>query len=154
MRQRILWYVGGAIALGFLQKLLFDRLLIFGAKPDALLLLTVWIARREGQSLGITAGFFIGLFMDLLHGTMGLDSFAKTVSGFVAGFFANPDDLDKASNFILATALAALFGTSAYELVSTALQAPLFKWTLLAIATSLYNLPFAYLFFEGAKRFT
>ncbi len=154
MRQRILWYVVGAIALGFLQKLLFDRLLIFGAKPDAMLLLAVWIARREGQSFGTTAGFVIGLLMDLLHGTMGLDAFAKTVSGFVAGFFSNPDDLEKVSNFLIATALAALFGTSAYELVSTALQAPFFKWTLSAVATSLYNLPFAYLFFEGAKRFT
>lgn len=141
------------MALGFLQKLLFDRLLIFGAEPDALLLLTVWIARREGQSFGTTAGFLIGIFMDLLHGTMGLDSFAKTISGFVAGFFANPDDLDKLPNFILATALAALFGTSAYELVSTALQAPFLKWALAAIATSLYNLPFAYLFFESVKRF-
>ena len=154
MRQRILWYIVGAIALGFLQKLLFDRLLIFGAKPDAMLLLVVWIARREGQSFGTTAGFLIGLLMDLLHGTMGLDAFAKTVSGFVAGFFANPDNLDKVSNFILATALSAFFGTSAYELVSTALQSPFFKWTLLAVATSLYNVPFAYLFFEGTKRFT
>lgn len=154
MRQRIFWYVGGAVALGFLQKLLLDRLLIFGAKPDAMLLLAVWIARREGQSFGTTAGFLIGLLMDLLHGTMGLDAFAKTVSGFVAGFFANPDNLDKVSNFILATALSAFFGTSAYELVSTALQAPFFKWTLLAVATSLYNVPFAYLFFEGTKRFT
>lgn len=154
MRQRILWYVGGAIALGFCQKLLFDRLLIFGAKPDAMLLLAVWIARREGQSFGTTAGFVIGLLMDLLHGTMGLDAFSKTVSGFVAGFFSNPDDLEKVSNFLIATALAALFGTSAYELVSTALQAPFFKWTLLALATSLYNMPFAYLFFEGTKRFT
>lgn len=154
MKQRIVWYVGGAIALGFLQKLLFDRLLIFGAKPDTLLLLTVWIARREGQSLGTTAGFFIGLFMDLLHGTMGLDAFSKTVSGFVAGFFSNPDDLEKLSNFILATALASFFGTSAYELVSSALQAPILKWTRAAVATSLYNLLFAYLFFESAKRFT
>lgn len=154
MRQRIVWYIGGALALGFLQKLLFDRLLIFGATPDVMLLLTVWIARREGQSLGITAGFFIGLFMDLLHGTMGLDAFSKTVSGFVAGFFSNPDDFDKLFNFLLATALAAFFGTSAYELLSTALQAPLLKWTLLAVVTSLYNLPFAYLFFEGTKRFT
>lgn len=109
MRQRIFWYVGGAVALGFLQKLLLDRLLIFGAKPDAMLLLAVWIARREGQSFGTTAGFLIGLLMDLLHGTMGLDAFAKTVSGFVAGFFANPDNLDKVSNFILATALSAFF---------------------------------------------
>ncbi len=154
MRQRIFLYVGGTIALGFLQKLLFDRLLVFGVKPDMLLLLTVWIARREGQSYGTTAGFFIGLFMDLLHSTMGLEAFAKTVSGFVAGFFANPDDLENLYGFILATALAALFGTAAYELVSTALQAPLLKWTLSAVATSLYNLPFAYLFFEGMKRFT
>lgn len=154
MRQRIFWYVGGVIVFGFLQKLLFDRLLIFGAKPDALLLFTVWIARHEGQSLGTTAGFFIGLFMDLMHGTMGLDSFAKTVSGFVAGFFANPDDIGKLPTFILATTLAALFGTAAYELLSTALQAPLLKWTFSAVVTSVYNLPFAYVFFEVAKRFT
>ncbi len=154
MRRRIVWYIGGTIALGFLQKLLFDRLLIFGAKPDVMLLLLVWIARREGQTLGTTAGFFIGLFMDLLHGTMGLDAFAKTISGFVAGFFSNPDTLDNLSNFIFATVLAAFFGTSAHELLSTALQAPLLKWVLLAVATSLYNLPFAYLFFEGAKRVT
>lgn len=143
----------GAFALGLLQKLLFDRLLIYGAKPDLLLLLTTWIARREGQSVGIMAGFSIGLLMDLMRGTLGLEAFAKTVSGFVAGFFSNPDDFDKVSNFLWATALAAFFGTSAYELVSSALQTPFFKWTLLATLTSLYNLLFGYAFFEGAKRF-
>ncbi len=141
------------MVLGFLQKLLFDRLLIFSAKPDVMLLLTVWIARREGQSFGTTAGFLMGLFMDLLHGTMGLDAFAKTISGFVAGFFSNPDTLNNLTNFLLAVALAAFWGTSAYELLSTALQAPLHEWMQVAVATVLYNLPFAYLFFEGLKRF-
>jgi rod shape-determining protein MreD len=154
LRQRIVWYIGGALALGFLQKLLFDRLLIFGATPDVMLLLTVLIARREGQSLGTTAGFFIGLFMDLLHGTMGLDAFSKTVSGFVAGFFSNPDDFDKLFNFLLATAIAAFVGTAVYELISSALQAHWLKWSLIAVTSSIYNLPFAYLFFESTRRFS
>lgn len=153
MIKRVYWYAGGALALGLLQKLLFDRLLIYGAKPDAILLLVVWIARREGQSVGTTAGFFAGALMDLLHGTLGLQAFAKTVSGFVAGFFSNPDDFEKTSNFLLATALAAFFGASACELIASALQAPFLKWTMLAALESLYNLLFGYAFFEGAKRF-
>jgi rod shape-determining protein MreD len=152
LQRRILWYVLFAFGLGFIQKLLIDRLTLFGAKPDAMLLLAVWIGRREGGSIGTTSGFFIGLIMDLLHGTLGIESFAKTVSGFVAGFFSDPDDAEKIGYLVLAVGLAAFFGTAARELLASALQAPFWKWLTAAVASALFNILFGFLFFGVSKK--
>lgn len=153
LQRRILWYVLIAVALGFFQKLLLDRLTLFGTKPDVMLLLTVWIARREGGSIGTSAGFFIGLIMDLLQGTLGLESFAKTVSGFVAGFFSNSDDAEKVGYLFLSIGLAAFFGTAARELLGSALQVPLWKWTTASLVSALFNSILGILFFGVNKRF-
>ena len=58
--------------------------------PDLLLIWIVAVALSQGQAAAITAGFFLGLMIDLLSGhdgMLGLAALSKTLAGFVAGFF-------------------------------------------------------------------
>lgn len=56
--------------------------------PDLLLILTVWIALVEGQFVGIFAGFACGILLDAVStDVLGSNALAKTVAGFVAGYF-------------------------------------------------------------------
>ena len=75
-----------------LQTTLIKYLAIGTIAPDILLLWIVYLAIREGQMAGTTAGFFIGLVLDLLSGKdgmLGLAALSKTVGGFCAGYFYN-----------------------------------------------------------------
>lgn len=90
---RILGYALAALFGALLQVLLLPLLAVAGIVPDLMLLLTFWIALREGQVAGTVAGFALGLLLDVvMHGQLGLHAFAKTLAGFVVGFFAHPDD--------------------------------------------------------------
>lgn len=143
--QRVFLYVGVAFLLGLAQKFFLDRLLLYGAAPDALLIWAVFIARREGQSVGTTAGFLIGLMMDLLHGTLGSNALSKTVSGFSAGFFRESDKPSAQSEFLFATAIASLSGSVAFNLVSYGLTLVWWQYAL-AVASSIgFNLVLGYM---------
>ncbi len=145
MRQRIFFYIGVAVLLGFAQKFLLDRFLLYGAVPDALIIWAVFIARREGQSIGTTAGFLIGLMMDLLRGTLGVDAFSKTVSGFSAGFFREVDRPSAQNEFLLATAIASFSGIIAFNLVSYGFTLEWWQYLLAASVGMGYNLVLGYI---------
>lgn len=72
-----------------LQWLLLSRLPIYGVTPDAVLLFVTVAALRYGRVQGAVAGFGFGLLADLLinPSLLGLQAFAKTIIGFVAGQF-------------------------------------------------------------------
>ena len=75
-----------------LHTTLIKYLAIGTIAPDILLLWIVYLAIREGQIAGTTAGFFIGLVLDLFSGKdgmLGLAALSKTVGGFFAGYFYN-----------------------------------------------------------------
>lgn len=56
--------------------------------PDLLLILVVWVALMEGQFMGTVAGFACGLLFDSVSGdVIGTNALAKTIAGFVAGYF-------------------------------------------------------------------
>ena len=60
--------------------------------PDVLLIWIVSLGIRNGQMTAATAGFFIGLVMDLLSGAdgmLGLTALANCAAGFIAGYFYN-----------------------------------------------------------------
>jgi len=145
LRQRIFLYVGVAVLLGFVQQFFLDRLLLYGAAPDALIIWAVFIARREGQSIGTTAGFLIGLMMDLLRGTLGVDAFSKTVSGFSAGFFREVDRPSTRNEFLLATAVASLSGVVAFNLVSYGFTLAWWQYLFSAGVGMGYNLVLGYI---------
>lgn len=79
-----------AIVIG--HTLLADLVAIGGLTPDLPLVAVVFVALRYGQIPGTLAGFGTGLALDLLSagdGVMGLSALAKTVAGFLAGYFYN-----------------------------------------------------------------
>lgn len=92
MARRILFYSIFSLILIVVDSTLVKFLSIAGIVPDILVVWIVYIAIREGQIAGTTAGFFIGLVMNLLGMTesmLGLAALAKTVAGFTAGYFYN-----------------------------------------------------------------
>ena len=79
-----------SLGLVILQTTLVRFMAIETIVPDLLLIWIVAIALVEGQAAAITAGFILGLGIDLLSGhdgMLGLAALSKTVAGFVAGFF-------------------------------------------------------------------
>lgn len=75
------------LALVLLQWLVFGRLRIFGAYPDAPLLYVAWLALHYGRKVGTVAGFLTGLLLDVVTGLWGLHTFVKTLVGFLVGLF-------------------------------------------------------------------
>ncbi len=76
----------GAVVVA-LQFLVFGRLQIWGAYPDAVLLFVAWLGLRFGRNTGAGGGFVLGLVMDALYGTWGIQAFTKTLVGFLVGLF-------------------------------------------------------------------
>jgi rod shape-determining protein MreD len=70
-----------------LQWLVLGRLSLWGAYPDAVLLFVAWMGLRYGRSSGAVSGFTLGLLMDALYGTWGIQAFVKTLVGFLVGLF-------------------------------------------------------------------
>jgi len=56
--------------------------------PDLIVLFVIYLAVREGQFVGLLAGFAMGLLFDLVSSDInGLNALAKMLAGFAAGFF-------------------------------------------------------------------
>jgi rod shape-determining protein MreD len=90
--QRVIGYILVSLLLLLLSTTLVKFLAISEIVPDILLVWIVYVAIREGQIAGMTAGFLVGLVVDLLSGPdgmTGVSALAKTVAGFLAGYFYN-----------------------------------------------------------------
>jgi rod shape-determining protein MreD len=70
-----------------LQWLVLGRLRLWGAYPDAVLLFVAWVGLRDGRLSGSVMGFTLGLLMDAIYGTWGIQMFVKTIVGFLIGLF-------------------------------------------------------------------
>jgi rod shape-determining protein MreD len=89
------WYSLRFLIYGIIALLLAVTHVVFlglisvgGITPDLLTILVVWIAISEGQFVGLLAGFACGLLFDILsYDVMGTNALAKTLAGFVAGYF-------------------------------------------------------------------
>jgi rod shape-determining protein MreD len=84
-----LWYaISGLILL--LVQLNLGYVAVESITPDLLMILTVFIAIREGQWTGQIAGFVLGLLFDIISSDIiGTNALAKMLAGFVAGYFFN-----------------------------------------------------------------
>ncbi|MEN3026761.1 MAG: rod shape-determining protein MreD, partial [Chlorobiota bacterium] len=90
---RVVSYGIAALGATVLHLVVLPWIAVAGIVPDLLLVVTVWIALREGRVAGMVAGFGCGLLLDwIMQGQLGLHAFAKTVAGFVSGLFARPED--------------------------------------------------------------
>jgi rod shape-determining protein MreD len=82
----ILMYIAGLV----LQTTFFSHLTFFGAKPDLLLIIIVFIAIKRGAMPGEIYGFVGGLMEDFVaYGFLGIQALTKTLMGFGAGFLKN-----------------------------------------------------------------
>lgn len=103
---RLLGHSIAALCGVVVQVVFLPSIAVAGIAPDVLLLLVIWIALRQGQTVGALAGFTIGLLMDLVvPGALGINAFAKTWVGFIGGMFAHPE-----VNNVLALPLLKLLG--------------------------------------------
>jgi len=116
-------YAGVGIVLVALQVLISRFLSIAGASPDFVLIFLVWITIREGQFVGETSGFALGLMLDIFSsGILGAHTLAKTVTCFLIGFFYDPDKVDQHIRnwpFLLLTLLAAVINNFLYYFLYT-----------------------------------
>jgi rod shape-determining protein MreD len=90
----VIRYIGyGVIAmiLSVIHVVFLRFLEVSSVTPDLLLIFTVWIALVEGQFTGIIAGFLCGLLFDVVStDVIGTNALAKTMAGFIAGYFHRP----------------------------------------------------------------
>lgn len=76
-----------------------DWIAIAGVKPDILLILTIFIAQKQGMMKGQISGFFAGLVEDVFSIQLfGIHSFCKLVVGYFAGLLYSNFVLD---NFLI-----------------------------------------------------
>lgn len=70
------------------QASIAPKVAIFGIIPDFVMILLFLFSVEYGKTLGIWAGFFVGLFIDVYSsGILGVNAFAKTVVSGAVGFF-------------------------------------------------------------------
>lgn len=78
-----------------LQSTLIPLISIVGVIPDLILILLVYFTLRMGQIHGTVLGFIYGFLLDMITGNIfGSAMIAKTISGFVTGYFYNENKLD------------------------------------------------------------
>ncbi len=91
----LVYYAAAALILTLVQLNL-GYIAVESVTPDLLVILTVFIALREGQFTGLIAGFLVGLLFDIISsGITGTNALSKMMAGFVAGFFYD-ENLDLA----------------------------------------------------------
>ncbi len=71
-----------------LQWLVLNRLRLWGAYPDAVLLFVAYLGLTYGRRIGLIGGFLCGFLLDALLDSWGLHALAKSLMGFLIGLFA------------------------------------------------------------------
>lgn len=80
---------------GIIQLVIIPLVSIGSVIPDLMIILVVFVALRHGQLYGTIFGAIAGLFFDLISGgIIGSAMFAKTLSGFVAGYFFSDNKIE------------------------------------------------------------
>ncbi|MBV5303009.1 MAG: rod shape-determining protein MreD [Chlorobium sp.] len=74
------------------QEFGFSRLTLFEVFPDALSVFIAFLAVTQGQKTSTSFGFAAGTITGILSGNLGLNMLAKTIGGFLAGYFHSPED--------------------------------------------------------------
>ncbi len=81
--------------LAALQITVVPLISISGIAPNLLIVLITFYALKNGQSFAILLGFTFGFLFDLISGgVIGVNMFAMTISGFIAGYFYNENKIE------------------------------------------------------------
>lgn len=109
-----------------LQLTIIPYITFANISPDFCLILLIYISLTKGQIKGTITGFFLGLTFDLITGgTLGASAFAKTLAGFIAGYFYNENKIDINTNsllFGLIIFIAALIDTILFSFFNTTID--------------------------------
>jgi rod shape-determining protein MreD len=118
-----LLYTGAGILLVIVQVLVGRFISIAGVSPDFLLIFLVWLTMKEGQFVGETGGFVLGLALDIVSSDiLGAHALSKTAACFVIGFFFNPERIEQNLRnwpFLLLTLLASVINNFLYYFLIT-----------------------------------
>jgi rod shape-determining protein MreD len=90
--QRFFITIGISLLVLLAQTTVVPHLAVGTIVPDLLLIWIVYLGISRGHMSAMTAGFFLGLVMDILagdDGMLGLSSLTKTAAGFLAGYTFN-----------------------------------------------------------------
>ena len=121
--------------------------------PDILVIWVVYLAIREGHIAGSTAGFFLGLMVDLLSGAdgmLGLSALANAIAGFIGGYFHNENKTQQTlggTMFLVAVGVSALLHDIVYFAIflqgsDFGVPAMVFRY---GLPTTMYTVAFALL---------
>ena len=78
--------------ISLVQEFGLSRLTLFNVSPDAITIFIAFLAVKFGQKTSTSFGFVGGILTGILSGNMGLIMLARTVEGFIAGYFHVPED--------------------------------------------------------------
>ncbi len=121
-----------------------------GIFPDLILILVVYYSVKEGQIFGMFLGFSLGFLFDLISGGLiGSSMFAKTLAGFLSGYFYKENDFSNlhSFNFLFITLLVGtissfIFAIISYSNIFTNFLSLFFIQGLLpGVYTSIFTLP-------------
>jgi len=85
-------YIGILVIVALVQELGLSHLTLYNVSPDIVTIFLAFISITIGQKAGTSFGFAAGLLTGILSGNMGLNMLARTIEGFIAGFFNIPED--------------------------------------------------------------
>lgn len=91
MTRNIHYYIIALCITCMIQVFGISRLTLFNVSPDAVTIFLVFISLTIGQRAGMSFGFAAGMLVGIFSGNMGLNMLARTVEGFLAGFFHIPE---------------------------------------------------------------
>jgi rod shape-determining protein MreD len=123
LARRIILYTLLSVLFVTVDSTLVKFLAMANIVPDILLIWIVYLAIREGQIAATTAGFLIGLAMNLagtMNSMIGLAPLAKTLAGFVAGYFYNENKIYNtlgSYQLIIIVAIASMVHNIAYFII-------------------------------------
>jgi rod shape-determining protein MreD len=110
------------IPIAVIQLTLVPLISINSIAPDLVVILLVFITLKNGQLYGTIMGFVFGLLFDLMSGgLLGSAMFAKTLAGFIAGYFYNESKIIENTNtvkIVFIVLIIAIIDSSIYSLLA------------------------------------
>jgi rod shape-determining protein MreD len=128
---RLLRYLFFGLAVAVLQTTLIPSFDLFGQRPDLVVVFAAAVGAFEGASWGSTAGFLLGLLVDLHHPpSMGAGAMGGALAGWLGGKAQEYLDLELPLNQFVAFAAARFANDLAYAVVVAVKELENF-WTVL-----------------------
>jgi rod shape-determining protein MreD len=134
-----------------LQLVIVPLISIEGITPDFITIVLIYFVLSSGQFYGTVLGFTFGLIFDLVSGgVLGSAMFAKTLTGFLAGYFYNENKIEYNTQtyvFVVVVFIISTVDSIIYTALSSAAQKSLvtlllFSGILPGVYSAIISFPF------------